>query len=241
MLDLRKYEDWIQKCSRCKFCQATCPVFLEELLETYTAGARINLIYACLAKGEFPTSERFREVLDRCLLCTSCVQGCPPNIPVDEIVVIARHNLYQGKRRDVMRRNVLRGFMERRGFGSILAKAGAVISELGLFPSDFPAPAEKPFSELCRGIVPAEGKTRAKVAYFVGCATNAFYPDTAEDVVRVMSVNGIEVIIPEGIVCCGLPALVDGDIETALGFAQKNVEILAELDVDAIITDCTSC
>jgi len=32
MRDLQKYAEALAKCSRCKFCQAACPVYLEDLL-----------------------------------------------------------------------------------------------------------------------------------------------------------------------------------------------------------------
>ena len=79
------------------------------------------------------------------------------------------------------------------------------------------------------------------MAYFVGCATNAFYPDTGEAVLKVLGRNGIEIVLPDGLVCCGLPAMVDGDMETAREMMRENILILAEQDVDAVITDCTSC
>jgi glycolate oxidase iron-sulfur subunit len=90
-------------------------------------------------------------------------------------------------------------------------------------------------------VIPAKGQQRARVAYYVGCATNTLYPETAESVVRVLSRNGIEAVLPEGLVCCGLPALADGDIETAQEMIRANITALADLDVDAVVTDCTSC
>jgi len=241
MRDLKKYQDQIAKCSFCEFCQATCPVYLEDLLETHVARARMNLISACLVENSLPVSKRFEEVVNRCLLCTNCVQACPARIPVDEMVVSARHKLYGGKRQGLVRRKLLRQFMEQRGFGSILGRAGAIAAGTGLFPEDFPKPAARPFSETQQGVIPAEGKKRARVAYFVGCATNAFYPGTAEDVIKVLSKNGIEVVVPEGVVCCGLPAIVEGDLETAAELARKNIDALSAQQVDAIVTDCTSC
>ncbi len=241
MRDLKKYQDLIQKCSYCRFCQSTCPVFMEDLLETHSAVARIELTRACLMEKSLPAGERFREIIDRCLLCTNCVQTCPANIPWDEIAVAARAQIYQGKRQNPLTKKLLRKFMEQRGFGTILSRAGALAQGAGLFPTDYPAPAEKPFSEIRQGVIPAEGPRRARAAYYVGCGANTFHPDTAEDVVRVLSRNGIEVVIPEGMVCCGTPALGEGDLETAQEMARKNIELLAGLEVDAIVTDCSSC
>ena len=85
MLSLELYEDMMAKCSYCQFCQATCPVYLEDHLETHLARARVELIRAALLEGSMPVTERLREVVSRCLLCGNCVQTCPAVIPVDEI------------------------------------------------------------------------------------------------------------------------------------------------------------
>jgi len=241
MQDLKKYAAQIQKCSHCQFCQAACPVFMEDLLETHTARARLELIRACFLENSLAASSRFKEIIDRCLLCTNCVQTCPASLPADEMVMAARYKLYQGKRQNPLTRTALHRFMEQRGMGALLSRAGALAHGAGLFPPEFPAPAAKPFLDQRKGVIPAEGKTRARVAYFVGCGTNTFYPGTAEDTVRVLTRNGIEVMLPEGLVCCGIPALAEGDILFAQECARQNMSILTGLSVDAIITDCTSC
>ena len=241
MLDLRTYKAAMDKCCDCGFCQATCPVFLEDLLETHVARARMGLIRACLLEGTHPVTERLREVVGRCLLCTSCVQTCPARLPVDEIVVAARHQLQQQNSRGRLRRRMTRKFMKERGFRGLVGKAGRLARSMGLGPEELPPPARKRFEELRRGVISPKGEIRARVAYYVGCATNTFYPETALDVVRVLAHNGIEVLLPEGLVCCGMPALGEGDLETAQELVRTNIRVLSRQDVDAIVTDCTSC
>src|SRR5260370_18607350 len=45
-------------------------------------------------------------------------------------------------------------------------------------------------------ILPAEGRRRARVALFVGCASDAFFPETNLATARVLQRNGCEVWIP---------------------------------------------
>jgi len=229
------------KCSHCGLCQATCPVYLEDSLQTHLARARMDLIRAVLVEGSLPVSKRFREVLNRCLLCTNCSQTCPAGVMVDEIITAARHQVYQGKRRDPVRRQLLRRFMHQRGMRGLLGMAGSVAHKMGWTPEELPAPASKPFAKRFKGRIPPKGKARARVAYFVGCATNTLYPDTGKAVVNVLAHNDIEVHIPEGLVCCGMPALAEGDLTLVQEMMRKNVPILAGCEVDAIVTDCTSC
>ncbi len=241
MLDLDAYRDAMAKCSHCGLCQATCPVYREDFLQTHLARARMDLIRAVLVEGELPVTKRFREVLDRCLLCTNCSRTCPAGVPVDEIVAAARNRVYQGKRRDPVRRRLLRRFMGQRGMKGLMGKAGTVAHKMGWTPAELAPPASKPFEKRYKGRISTEGKARARVAYFVGCATNTLYPDTGKAVVDVLVHNNIEVVIPEGQVCCGMPALADGDLALVQEMARKNVPVLAACDVDAIVTDCTSC
>ena len=44
MLKLENYEAIINKCSHCGYCQATCPVYLEDMLESHVARNRLNFI-----------------------------------------------------------------------------------------------------------------------------------------------------------------------------------------------------
>lgn len=241
MLDLAAYQSAMEKCCDCGFCQATCPVFLEDLLETHVARARMGLIRASLLEGTNPVTKRLREVVGRCLLCTSCVRTCPAQVPVDEIVVAARHRLEQQNSKGRIRRRVTHRFMYERGLGRLVGKAARLARSMGVGPDELPPPARKRFEQLHRGVISPQGEIRARVAYYVGCATNTFYPETALDAVRVLSHNGIEVVLPDGLVCCGMPALAEGDIETAQEMVRRNVKALAAEEVDAIVTDCTSC
>ncbi len=241
MLHLNAYKDLMDRCSHCELCQATCPVFLEDLLETHAARARVQLIQASLLEGSLALTERVRDIVNRCLLCTNCTQTCPGGVPIDEIVVSARHQLFGGTRQGRGKRYMTRKFMKRRGFGWVLRKSTALAKSMGLAPKDLATPASRPFGSLYRGRIMARGKIRGRVAYYVGCATNTLYPDTGADTVRVLAHNGIEPIIPEGLVCCGMPALAEGDLETTQEMLRTNIKILARQDVDAIVTDCTSC
>ena len=65
MLKLENYEAIINKCSHCGYCQATCPVYLEDMLESHVARNRLNLINQVLILKTMPST---------CLLYTSrCV------------------------------------------------------------------------------------------------------------------------------------------------------------------------
>jgi len=231
----------MEKCSHCGFCEATCPVYLADLLETHVARSRMLIVKETLVEKNLPFSKRAAEVINRCLLCSNCQQTCPANVPVDEIVMAARYQIYKGKRLNLPKRILLKQIMEKRGLKGLLKKADILAKSMGISPQEIPPVPKRSFEDLYQGTYEPEGEVRQHVAYFVGCATNTLYPDTGDAVMKVMQINGIKVSIPEGLVCCGIPALVEGDLETARELMEKNINILGAMDVDAIITDCTSC
>lgn len=241
MLRLEEYQDIVNKCSHCGYCQATCPVYLEDLLESHVARNRLNLINHVMMQKDMPVTSRFREILDRCLLCTNCTQTCSSKVPIDEVIIAARaelgHTGLSGLKSFVMSK-----MLQQRGLTGLMGKAGALAQKMGIGNREMPSLASKPFSQMHSGVIPAQGEKQGKVAYFVGCGTNFLYPDTGAAVVQVLTLNGWEVVIPDGQVCCGIPSISEGDLSSASQMVRSNLQIFAGLtDIDAIITDCTSC
>lgn len=109
--------------------------------------------------------------------------------------------------------------MENRGIEGMMGKLGSIAKTVGV--KELPAIPEKPFEDMFKGTSIPKGKKRGRVAYYVGCATNSIYPETGEAVMKVLFENGIEVVIPDGLVCCGIPALGEGDLKTAREMMQK--------------------
>jgi glycolate oxidase iron-sulfur subunit len=243
MLAIQEYAGAIDKCSHCGYCQATCPVFLEDMLENHLARARINLINEIFIKKSMPLSARAREIINRCLLCTNCTQTCSSQVPCDEIITAARIEAAKEPTGvgGSIKKFVIRRVLNQRGLAGVLSKAGSLAQKLNLSSLEVPPLASQTFDRMYSGQIGPQGEPRARAAYFVGCGTNFLYPDTGQAVVKVLTQNGVEVNIPRGIVCCGIPALAEGDLEAAQDSVRTNVEILAALDVDAIVTDCTSC
>ena len=96
-------------------------------------------------------------------------------------------------------------------------------------------------------ILPAEGKRRARVALFTGCAADAFFPQTNMASARVLQHNGCEVWIPRAQVCCGALHYHSALEEPARQFALANCEVFGSRlinladSVDAIIVNAAGC
>lgn len=240
MLKLENYQDVINKCSHCGNCQATCPVYLEDLLESHVARNRLNLINQVMILKTMPSSSRFKEILDRCLLCTNCTQTCSSKVPVDEIIIAARAEMGKSTLGG-LKSFVVSKMLQQRGLTGLMGKAGSLVQKMGVAAREMPQLASKSFDKFYSGTIPAEGEQRGRVAYFVGCGTNFLYPDTGIATVKVLTRNGWEVVIPPGQVCCGIPAIAEGDLAAAREMVATNLKLFDLENVEAVITDCTSC
>lgn len=72
-----------------------------------------------------------------------------------------------------------------------------------------------------------ETPTPLKVALFSTCLIDYNDPAVGAAAVRVLEHNGVEVVRPEGQVCCGMPFLDGGDLAAAARKIRVNVEVFA--------------
>ena len=89
----------------------------------------------------------------------------------------------------------------------------------------------------------AAGETKGKVVLFISCYGNRNLPRLAEDLVAVYEHNGIPVALAEQEVCCGMPKLELGDLDSVAKAKEKNIPVLADW-VDRgwdIVTPIPSC
>jgi Fe-S oxidoreductase len=68
--------------------------------------------------------------------------------------------------------------------------------------------------------------SNGKVVFFHTCIVNYQHPVVGKDFVAVMEKNNIEVVIPEGQRCCGMPQLDAGDVDLARQMMHENVDLL---------------
>jgi Fe-S oxidoreductase len=106
---------------------------------------------------------------------------------------------------------------------------------------NLPAPTDSPLSERIPEVTEAKGKKRGTTAFYPGCVVEYVYPEIGEAVVSALSRFGWEVHLQKGQGCCGIPALLKGDAETARSLARHNCGMSALQDADYVITACPTC
>ena len=248
------------KCIRCGACQAVCPIYKEIGVESYTARGKVRLLRA-VQEGLLPVNQEIERLLSHCLLCSACVNSCPAGVKTNEIVEAGRTLVVNRRGLPLLKRVIFNlGLKNRKIFNSFMALlpglqrfcfrrvpgVGGMLPRypLGLDQRRLLHPvASRSFRNGCLERVRAEKPRQGKVALFTGCMANFLYPETAEAAVKVLTANGLDVIIPRNQHCCGTPARVSGDRAAAKEMARINVDEFASLPepVDAIIVLCGSC
>ena len=234
---LERYRKDISRCVRCGSCRSVCPSFMPGRLESMSARGRMALIQAVL-DNRLAVSDLYQDRLATCTGCMACEAVCASNVPVTGIIQAAKEAAMREFGLGLVKRVVsaaLSSDAAMRGLAwlapVVLHFAGESVKGKGrrLRISDFGLRNEK-----------AKG-TKGKIAFFPGCAIRHFQHDIGRSVVAVLERMGYEVVIPEGLKCCGRPLLSLGDRNAAEELAAHNTALLEAIQADAVITACATC
>jgi len=254
---LKRVEAEMKKCVKCGACRANCPAFTAFEREPAVARGKIALAQHIM-KGDITLDDGTYAAMSKCLLCGSCVDKCPNQVPTDEIVIAAREALAQRRGLTTFHKAVGQVIKNRKmmNFGALAASVlgplffRKVPATSGLrlrFPMPFlgnsrhiPQIAGKPFLSRYPEVIEGEpGKPR--IVFFTGCMTNFVYTGIGEATLELFRHLGCTVIIPKDQQCCGLPGMSGGDLETVRELAEANLASLERHQADYVMTACATC
>ena len=250
------------RCVHCGLCTSSCPTFSELGDENDGPRGRIQLM-RMVADGHAGLTDRVRRHLELCLDCRACETACPSGVQYGRLIEPFRLAVEQADVRpeeqydwfrelilfrlfpyaDRMRK--LLGpvrFIQRAGLFDAAERLGLlklIPGRLGRMIPLLPLPV-KPGPKLPK-FLPAMGRKRARVAFFVGCVADAMFRPTHWATLRVLQQNGCDIFIPPEQGCCGAIHLHAGDGRGARQMADANL-VAFELDrYDAIVVNHGGC
>ncbi|MBN1912078.1 MAG: (Fe-S)-binding protein [Pirellulales bacterium] len=250
------------ECVHCGLCTSTCPTFTEIGDENDGPRGRIHLMRA-VADGRLDVDRPMREHLELCLDCRACETVCPSGVQYGRLIEPFRLAVEEADATPLTRYDWFRQIIlfrlfpyakrlrlalapvvwaQRFGIYDLVERMGLlrlVPGRLGQMITLLPPP-RKPGPRLPR-FLPATGRRRAKVAFFVGCVAEAMFRHTHWATLRVLQANGCDITIPDGQGCCGAIRYHAGDSPGAKKDADANVAAFDLDDVDAVIVNHAGC
>ena len=211
------------------------------------------------------------QVVDHCYLCDMCYMSKCPYVPPHEWNVDFPHLMLRAKaarfrKKGVSTRDKILSATDKVGKlagipvvvnvvnATNRSKAGRKLLESALgVHKNAPVPeyhsktARKRLSRLADASgsgATATAETTGKVALFTTCYCNRNHPGVNEDLVAVFEHNDIAVTLASKEVCCGMPKLELGDLESVAKAKDQNIPALVKLvdegwDIVAPIPSCT--
>jgi glycolate oxidase iron-sulfur subunit len=246
----KELKEEVHNCIKCGLCLTPCPVYKQLCFEGASPRGKVQLIKNIL-EGRLEPSENFHRLLFTCLLCETCTANCPSGLKVDRLMKAMRAELLEKFGLPWQKRMLFNLLVSERllpfflfwgrtlgnPFLSLLPKSG----KIGTIPySKLPRLNRKALQDQYPEVISVPDP-KGRVLYFTGCATNYLFEDVGRAVINVLQRLGVEVIIPRGQVCCGLPIFLSGARKMALKNVRKNLELFHRDDVDAVIVDCATC
>jgi len=249
--------DILRKCVHCGFCTATCPTYVINGDELDSPRGRIYLMKQAFEDGNGATAKLAKH-LDRCLSCLSCMTTCPASVDYMHLVDIGRTHVadtYDRPLHDKGLRWVLSKVLP---YPSIfrLALIGAWLGKpfrkmlpsrlramLELAPSSIAGPSDVDRPQVAKA---GSNEPRMRVAMLSGCAQQVLRPSINEATVRLLNRLGCEVIVADGVGCCGALVHHMGLEHEGHEAAKKNIAAWEAAEakhgkIDAVVINASGC
>jgi fumarate reductase (CoM/CoB) subunit B len=206
----------LRSCIECYSCLSACPVLQET--DEYS-GPYFMRYLSKFALDPRDCADRAKEGFDDglycCTSCGKCVEICPKEI-----------NTYGGaieKLREIACQEGVGPLPPHRSVYELIKKTGRSVEPLG------------------EGFINAVGGNNKdnNIAFFTGCLVDYRLPEIGYALLEVLKDHGIDIIVPEGQVCCGSPMIRTGQTDILEELVKKNQETFK--DYDTIITVCAGC
>ena len=255
----------LMECVHCGLCLPTCPTYAELGVEMDSPRGRIYLMRA-VVEGKLELSPSYQKHISLCLGCRACETACPSGVKFGQILEGARAQIEQahapahGPLAKWLRLLAFKGILPRPTVLRLLGNLLLLYQALGLrallrqprlarwLPARLaaldqllPVLPKRAYRLRVREFTPAQGQRRGRVGFLSGCVMPIFFSPINDATVRLMAVNGFDVITPRAQRCCGALHAHAGEREDARALARHNLKVFGEAQVDWIVVNAAGC
>ncbi len=190
--------------------------------------------------------------LDHCLLCRSCENICPAQVPFARIMDSTRASMPRSALPGSWYKKRLLNFVSKRKFARSLVtiiKRLRLVELMRLMPSSKSTTLDR-YLQFAVEMKPAPqwqeyyppvAEQKFAVGLFLGCVNEFFDSSSLQDSIRVLNHLGIGVFIPADQQCCGALHLHAGEKRAADRFYLDNVHAFERYDIKAVISLASAC
>jgi len=243
------------RCIRCGACANVCPIY--KLVGGHNYGhvyiGAIGLVLTYFYHGW----KNARTLVKNCLNCQACKSVCPAGIDLPHLIKEVYRTVLNVEGKKPLKNLLLKKALEnRRLFHFLLRRAsfaqkpvveGEYLRHLPFLFSEehrfrrLPAIAKVPLRDMWQNINRQVDSPRCRVALFGGCLTDFVYPEQGQALLALCRNHDVQLDYPMDQTCCGLPAQMMGERETAREVAVQNIKAIDPAEYDYILTLCASC
>ena len=255
--------EWTNQCVQCGYCLPACPTYETMGKESASPRGRINLVKMA-AEGKLHLQEHVTKPLELCLGCRACEVACPVGVPYGHLLEKTKNIIEETKPtkfHSFFKKMVLNHvfpyprrlrfvgdityLFQKTILSKILLKKIRIIEKVSKPTAQFMNVLpliESPLKRVKLGSTfSAKGETKARVALFTGCITDAVLSRLNRLTVELLTLVGCEVIIPRNQVCCGALHAHQGEERRAKELAKVNIQTFQALDAQYYINNAGGC
>ncbi|WP_066295382.1 (Fe-S)-binding protein [Bacillus sp. FJAT-29937] len=249
-------------CVQCGYCLPACPTYETMKTEAHTPRGRINLV-RMLAEEKISV-EDLREPIENCLGCRACEPVCPTNVQYGKILEGAKEVLEDNAKKTKIQRKVesilfdqmipskkwmnfignASWFYQKTRLQKVARKTGVTKRaplHLGEFEAVLPNQTSPQIRKQMVRDNKAIGPKKMVVGFITGCVMDSIFHETNRNTIKLLTMSGAEVIIPENQTCCGALHAHSGKTNSAKELAKKNIEAFEKENVTYIVNNAGGC
>ena len=229
-------------CVHCGLCLDECPTYRTSGDEANSPRGRLAL-WRAEWEGHLQAGPETDHYTDECVGCLACVTACPAKVPYGDLLIERRGEQAKRGAGPDWRVRAMAPLLRWPKVFNALALPLRLARRLGLKVHRLMPPGPTPLFEstgdYARRINAKFKPQRGTVALLSGCLMEAAFREINAATIRVLAVNGFEVVVPEAQACCGAVAEHGGLSDEKKRFDDRNRAAFAGLPV--VLTNSSGC